>query len=56
VNLGTERAVAFHRLVRLFRSFNHRVGIRTEKTFAVEVDNVVGIFGNPDLRFPGNLA
>jgi len=29
-----------------------RIGIRTKKPFAVEMDDVLGVFGNPDFRFP----
>ena len=32
------------------------VRIRAKETFAVEVDHVVGIFGNPNLRFPGDVG
>jgi hypothetical protein len=31
------------------------VRIRAKKTFAVEVDHMVGIFGNPNLGFPGDV-
>lgn len=36
--------------------FRHRVRIRAEEAFAVEVDEVVGGFGDPDFGFPRDLA
>jgi nicotinate-nucleotide pyrophosphorylase len=39
-------------IVRLCGSCNHRIGIGTKEALAVEMDDVVGIFGNPDLGFP----
>ena len=38
--------------VRLCISSNYRIGIGTEESLAIEMDDVVGIFGNPDLCFP----
>ena len=35
--------------------FWHHVRIRPEKTLAVEVDHVVGVFGDPNFGFPRDL-
>ena len=34
----------------------HHIRIRPEEAFAVEVDHVVGVFGNPDFGFPGDVG
>jgi hypothetical protein len=34
------------------RSGKNGIGIRSKEPLSVEVDNVVGILGNPDFRFP----
>ena len=33
----------------------HHIWIRPEKPLAVEVDHVVGVFGDPDFGFPGDV-
>ena len=33
----------------------HHVWIRSEETLTVEMDHVVGVFGDPDLGLPGDL-
>ena len=35
--------------------FRHHVRIRPEETLPVEVDHVVGVFGDPDFGFPGDV-
>lgn len=37
---------------RLCGSCSHRIGIGSKEALAVEMDDVVGIFGNPDLGLP----
>lgn len=37
------------------RQRGHHVGIGAEESFAVEVDQVVGGFGDPDFGFPGDV-
>lgn len=34
----------------------HHIRIRPEAPFAVEVDHVVGVFGDPDFGFPGDVG
>ena len=33
----------------------HHIRIRPEEALAVEVDHVVGVIGDPDLGFPGDV-
>lgn len=35
--------------------FRHHVWIWPEESPAVEVDHVVGVFGDPDFGFPGDV-
>ena len=37
-------------------TFGHHVRIRPEETLTVEVDHVVGVFGDPDFGFPGDVG
>ncbi len=41
--------------VRLLFVFRHYIRIRPEEPLAVEVDHVVGVFGDPDFGFPGDV-
>ena len=36
-------------------AFRHHIRIRTEESLVVEVDHVVGVFGDPDFGFPGDV-
>ena len=38
--------------VRLCGSSNDRIGIGTKEPLPIEMDNMVGIFSNPDLCLP----
>ena len=37
-------------------SSGHHVGIRPEEPLTVEMDHVLGVFGDPDFRFPSNVG